>query len=128
LSKKMLLGSWAGQCFFLSACLLEDCPMHCVVFRISDLLDTEQELYLHMQPQLLSLQPLLPFPKAPRRDTITLCWKYFYRGLLKKEGNGNTLQYFCLENSMDRGAWQTVVHGVAELDTTEWLTDTHTTH
>ena len=30
------------------------------------------------------------------------------------EGNGNPLQYFCLENSMDRGAWWATVHGVAE--------------
>ena len=30
------------------------------------------------------------------------------------EGNGNTLQYFCLENSMDRGAWCATVHGVAK--------------
>ena len=28
------------------------------------------------------------------------------------EGNGNPLQYSCLENPMDRGAWQTTVHGV----------------
>ena len=35
------------------------------------------------------------------------------------EGNGNLLQYSCLENPMDRGAWQATVHGVAEeLDTT----------
>ena len=30
------------------------------------------------------------------------------------EGNGNLLQYFCLENSMDGGAWQATVHGVAK--------------
>ena len=30
------------------------------------------------------------------------------------EGNGNPLQYFCLENSMDKGAWQATVHGVAK--------------
>ena len=30
------------------------------------------------------------------------------------EGNGNLLQYFCLGNSMDRGAWQAPVHGVAK--------------
>ena len=30
------------------------------------------------------------------------------------EGNGNPLQYSCLENPMDRGAWQAVVHGVAK--------------
>ena len=29
-------------------------------------------------------------------------------------GNGNTLQYCCLENPMDRGAWWATVHGTAE--------------
>ena len=28
------------------------------------------------------------------------------------EGNGNTLQYSCLGNPMDRGAWQATIHGV----------------
>ena len=35
------------------------------------------------------------------------------------KGNGNPLQYSCLENSMDRGGWQATVHGVAESDMTE---------
>ena len=35
------------------------------------------------------------------------------------EGNGNSLQYSCLENPMDRGAWWATVHSVAELDMTE---------
>ena len=30
------------------------------------------------------------------------------------EGNGNPLQYSCLENSMDRGAWWATVHGVTK--------------
>jgi len=35
------------------------------------------------------------------------------------KGNSNPLQYSCLENSMDRGAWQSEVHGTAkELDMT----------
>ena len=31
-----------------------------------------------------------------------------------KEGNGNSLQYSCLENPMDRGAWQAAVHMVTQ--------------
>ena len=35
------------------------------------------------------------------------------------EGNGNPLQYCCLENPRDGGAWRAAVYGVTELDTTE---------
>ena len=38
-------------------------------------------------------------------------------------GNGNPLQYSCLENSMDRRAWQATFHGVIESDVAE---HTHT--
>ena len=38
------------------------------------------------------------------------------------EGNGYPLQYSCLENSIDGGAWQATVHGVTKLDMTERLT------
>ena len=34
-------------------------------------------------------------------------------------GNGNPLQYSCLENPMDRGACTAIVHGDTELDMTE---------
>ena len=42
------------------------------------------------------------------------------------EGNGNPLQYSCLENSMDRGAWWAAVHGIAK----SWkrLSDFHSQH
>ena len=43
-------------------------------------------------------------------------------GLSPGEGNGNQLQYSCLEHPMHRGAWQATVHGVTEeLDTIEQL-------
>ena len=44
-------------------------------------------------------------------------------GRSPEEGNSNLLQYTCLENSMDRGAWQTIVHGVAKTRT--GLSDFH---
>ena len=45
------------------------------------------------------------------------------------EGNGNPLQYSCLENPMDGGAWQaTLVHGHKESDTTEQLHFTVSIH
>ena len=34
-------------------------------------------------------------------------------GRFPEGGHGNPLQYSCLENSMDKGAWQATVHGVA---------------
>ena len=33
---------------------------------------------------------------------------------LETEGNGSPLQYYCLENPMDRGAWQATVHVVTK--------------
>ena len=38
-------------------------------------------------------------------------------GIFPEEGNGNPLQYSCLENPMDRGAWWATVHGVAKSQT-----------
>ena len=31
------------------------------------------------------------------------------------EGNGNPLQYSCLENPMDRGTWRAIIHGVTRV-------------
>ena len=42
------------------------------------------------------------------------------------EGNGNPLQYSCLENTMDRGTLQATVHGVARVGH-DWVTFTTTT-
>ena len=42
-------------------------------------------------------------------------------GRSSREGNGNPLQYSCLENPMDRGAWQAAFHGVTKSQI--WLND-----
>ena len=50
-------------------------------------------------------------PSANAGDEGSIAvWGRFPRG-----GNGNPLQYFCLENPMDRRAWQTTVHRVARV-------------
>ena len=41
--------------------------------------------------------------------------------IIGREGNGTPLQYSCLENPMDRGAWWAAVYGVAQSRT--WLSD-----
>ena len=43
-------------------------------------------------------------------------------------GHGNPLQCSCLENPMDRGAWLTIVHGVAESQTQLKRLSMHSTH
>ena len=43
------------------------------------------------------------------------------------EGNGYTLQYFCLENSMGRGAWQTTVCGLQRVRH-KWAANAFTLH
>ena len=51
-------------------------------------------------------------------DSLKLLDRFLYH---IREGNGNPLQYSCLENSMGRGAWRATAHGVAKSWT--WLSD-----
>ena len=48
--------------------------------------------------------------KEPARDLLLI----LELGRPSREGSGNPVQYSCLENSMDRGAWQATVRGVAK--------------
>ena len=43
-------------------------------------------------------------------------------GRSPRKGSGNPLQYSCLENSMDRGAWWATIHEVTKSDKTGQLT------
>ena len=53
--------------------------------------------------------------KSQREITLHhLEWLLWKSKAIIRERNGNPLQYSCLENSMDRGAWWATVHGVAK--------------
>ena len=52
-------------------------------------------------------------PPANARDAGTIPGSGRFPG----EGNVNSLQYSCLENSMDRGAWWTTFYGIAKSGT-----------
>ena len=54
-------------------------------------------------------------------NTIAVCTLAGIRVISPREGNGNPLQYSCLENSMDGGAWWAAVHGIAK--SRAWLGD-----
>ena len=44
------------------------------------------------------------------------------------EGNGNPLQYSCLENSMDRGAWRAIIHGAVTEHTQHMYVESRKSH
>ena len=48
-------------------------------------------------------------------DSMTKCVQFFRDQTKPGEGNGNLLQYSCLENPMDRETWQAKVHRVARI-------------
>ena len=61
-------------------------------------------------------QPLACFPSLWIHLYSLELYKWDFRDLLG-EGNGTPLQYFCLENPMDGGAWWAAVNGVTESQT-----------
>ena len=59
-----------------------------------------------------------------QKPAIPKEWEYLSSKVATREGNGNPLQYSCLENPTDRRAWRATVHGVAKSRTR--LSDEHT--
>ena len=85
-------------------------PAHCSLYLLCSLERKEKKPYFSPSPTpfffSFSLQQIPPS-------------FYFLHIKGHGEGNGNPLQYSCLENSVDRGAWWAAVHGVAQSQT--WL-------
>ena len=73
--------------------------------------NTQQRMLLNGLQMVQLVKNQLPIGDA--RDVRSIPASGRYPG----EGNGNPLQYSCLENSMDRGAWWATVHGVAKSQT-----------
>ena len=69
------------------------------------------ECRVHLHPEWVSVV-------AQTVKNLPAMWEAQFQSLGGEdspgEGNGYPLQYSCLENSMDRGAWQATVHGVAK--------------
>ena len=60
----------------------------------------------------MKLEPIIPSEVSQKEKHQYSILMHIYR-----EGNGTPLQYSCLENPMDRGAWQAAVHGVPKNQT-----------
>ena len=63
-----------------------------------------------MVSQVILVVKNLPASTGDRRDTGSIPGS----GRSPREGNGNPLQYSCLENPMDGGVWRATVHGVTK--------------
>ena len=65
---------------------------------------------VHLTSQVALVVKNLPANAGDLRDVGSIPGK----GRSSGGGNGNPLQYSCLENPMDRGAWCATIHGVAQ--------------
>ena len=86
-----------------------------------------------MAPHCSTFAQKIPWTEEPGRlqsmsslesDTTERLHFHFYLSCIG-EGNGNPLQYSCLDNPRDRGAQWVAVYGVTELDTTEATQQQH---
>ena len=80
------------------------------IVKLQDIKSTHKSLaflYTNNEKTEREIKETIPFTIATKRIK--------YLGIYLGEGNGTPLQYSCLENPMDRGAWQATVCGVAKI-------------
>ena len=73
--------------------------------------------YLHVPHPKNKLAKSIFIEKKMWTCSVQTCVDHIYMCWCVKEGNGNPLQYSCLENLMDGGAWWAAVHGVLKSQT-----------
>ena len=99
-----LKGGAEPRTVFLVGSVTCTCVLDCPCFQVSGPRGSSQSLRQTLPPTLTSKHPwLIATEEGPLSLSIPLT----------AEGNGNPLQYSCPGNPMDRGAWQTTVHGVS---------------
>ena len=69
---------------------------------------TVHTLHMEWEPDTL----MHPSSSSPKQSLFHSLWRYL--GIPCGGGNGNPLQYSCLENPVDRGTWWAAIHGVAQ--------------
>ena len=69
-------------------------------------------VFYNVNPFLVNKSSILPFLSS--WVCLLYLWLFNVYELVFREGNGTPLQYSCLENPMDSGAWWAAVHGVAK--------------
>ena len=106
-SHSSLLVSFLGSCSFFTGLSLPFCLIPRPMFSLSCSLSEYSQMALEVKNLSANAGDLRDADLIPEL------------GRSPGGGNGNPLQYSCLENPMDRGAWRTIVHRVTEVDMNE---------
>ena len=126
IKKKKKIKVYGIFCLWIFLPLLSLLSFKVSLLSLSLLLDSTWQVVLTLL--FLSFQQVASGSSDGKDSTCNAGDMGLFPGLGRSpgEGNGKPLQYSCLENSVDRGAWWAIVHGVTESDMTEQLTHTHT--
>ena len=100
-----------GKVYPLQYSSLEN-SLDCVVHGVTKSQTRLSDFHFHLLPELSQAALVVKNPPASAGD-IRDMGSISGLGRPPEEGNGNPLQYSCLENSTDRGAWRATVQGVS---------------
>ena len=106
---------------FLCSCLVNSMTLEPSRLQFIGVTKSQTQLSMHAHVYMPSQVALMVRNPASNAGVVEMQVRSLgWDDPLEKGGHGNPLQYSCLENSMDIGAWQATVHGVAKSWT--WMT------